>query len=42
LNVKNDPNNLNRHWISGVTNIYNELKSYWQNNKIGIILIYTK
>lgn len=28
LNVKNDPNNLNRHWISGVTNIYNELKSY--------------
>ena len=27
LNVKNDPNNLNRHWVSGVTNIYNELKN---------------
>lgn len=28
LNVKNDPNNLNRHWVSGVTKIYNELKNY--------------
>ena len=27
VNAKNDPNGLNNYWISGVTRIYNQLKS---------------
>ena len=28
LNVENDPNNLNKHWVSVVNNIYNSLENY--------------
>ena len=26
IGAKNDPNGLNKHWLGGVTNLYNELK----------------